>query len=78
MKRPRARRMAKLYDRLVELGHQEFELRWESIGPALEMCGHSGGYILKSEETEISVIPLGLSLEQALRSVELWPVKRRP
>jgi hypothetical protein len=56
--------MRKLWNRLADLGFRGFTLRWEPIGPALEMCGHSGGYILT--ERDDSVVPLGLSLKAAL------------
>lgn len=66
--------MRRLFDRLVELGHREFSLHWEPIGPALEMCGHSGGYILESKQTDISVIPLGITVDEAIASAELWRI----
>lgn len=55
----------KLWDRLEKLGFRKFKLRWEPIGPALEMCGHSGGYIMTERDDEIT--PLGLSLREALQ-----------
>lgn len=61
-------RMRKLWDRLASLGFRGFTLRWEPIGPALEMCGNSGGYILEERDDEIT--PLGLSLGEALRAAE--------
>lgn len=57
-------RMRKLWDRLVSLGFRGFKLHWEPIGPALEMCGHSGGYILTERDGQVT--PLGLSLIDAL------------
>lgn len=66
--RPRSPRIRKLWDRLHSLGFRQFTLKWEPIGPALEMCGHSGGYILTEREREI--VPLGLSLDEALHRAD--------
>lgn len=57
-------RMRKLWDRIVMLGFRRFKLRWDPIGPALEMCGHSGGYILTERNGDIT--PLGLTIGEAL------------
>lgn len=57
-------RMRRLWDRLASLGFRRFTLRWEPIGPALEMCGNSGGYLLTEHDDQIT--PLGLSLADAL------------
>lgn len=54
-----------LWDRLVELGFRKFTLQWEPKGPALEMCGHSGGYMLV-ELPNREITPLGPSLDEAL------------
>jgi hypothetical protein len=73
-------RMRKLRRALEEAGHTGIKLRWEPIGPALEMCGHSGGYIFESKQTRShlrempSIIPLGLSCAEALARVPLWAV----
>lgn len=73
-------RMRKLRAALEGVGHTKIKIRWEPIGPALEMCGHSGGYIFESEQTQAlrempSVIPLGLSLDEAMERVPLWAVR---
>ncbi len=71
-------RMRRLQRALEKSGHTGVELRWEPMGPALEMCGHSGGYIFESDQTREgvnglpSVIPLGLSLAEALSRVRLY------
>ncbi len=59
----------KLWDKLSSLGFRGFTLRWEPMGPALEMCGHSGGYILE-EQSNREITPLGLSLAAALVQAE--------
>ncbi len=61
-------RMRKLWNRVASLGFRGFKLRWEPMGPALEMCGHSGGYILTERDDDIT--PLGLSLDEALHAAE--------
>lgn len=78
MARRESPRMRKLRRALKESGHTDIVIRWERIGPALEMCGHGGGYIFESEQTRAglggmpSVIPIGLSLGEALANVPLW------
>lgn len=62
-------RMRKLWDRIAALGFRGFTLRWEPMGPALEMCGHSGGYILE-ERNNRETTPLGLTLAEALDNAE--------
>lgn len=44
----------------AELGIEVESLRWEPIGPAVEMCGYSGGWILNEFD------PIGLSTKEAL------------
>lgn len=66
--RPRSPKIRKLWDRLVSLGFRKFKLWWEPIGPALEMCGHSGGYML--EDSDGKYWPLGICLDDALRGAE--------
>lgn len=61
--------MRKLWDKLSSLGFRGFTLRWEPMGPALEMCGHSGGYIITEQPNDM-VTPLGLSLQVALKMAE--------
>lgn len=61
-------RMRKLWDRLASLGFRGLTLHWEPMGPALEMCGYSGGYILTERSGEVT--PLGHSLAAALSGAE--------
>lgn len=68
-KRPRSPKIRRLWDRLASLGFRKFTLWWEPIGPALEMCGHSGGYMLE-EHPGRETTPLGLSLDEALPRAE--------
>lgn len=63
--RPASGRMRRLWDRLTELGFTRFKLWWEPMGPALEKCGHSGGYMMEDKH---GMCPLGLSLDEALRA----------
>lgn len=73
--RPKSRKARVLYDALVKSGHTKIRIWWEPIGPALEMCGHSGGYMFESNEAQrngVSPVPIGLSLDEALDSVPLW------
>jgi hypothetical protein len=59
--------MRRLWDRLASLGFIKVQLWWEPIGPALEMCGHSGGYMALIDGR---IEPLGLSLDEALRHAD--------
>ena len=61
-------RIATLRRKLERLGHRKFKLWWEPIGPALEMCGHSGGYMFVDEDGQ--QWPLGISLDEAMRAAE--------
>ena len=65
--RPRSPKIRKLWDRLASLGFHKVALWWEPIGPALEMCGHSGGYMA---DIDGDMVPLGLDLKSALRMAE--------
>lgn len=70
---PKARQLRKA---LEGAGHTRVRVWWEPIGPALEMCGHSGGYMFTSREQQSpSLVPLGLSLAEALVAVRLWRVQ---
>ena len=72
-KSPRARR---LRSELERLGHTRVVVWWEPIGPALEMCGHSGGYMFRSSQ-EYGPIPLGLSLAEAMRASQHYDRRSR-
>lgn len=65
--RPRSPKSRKIWDRLKSLGFRDVTLWWEPIGPALEMCGYSGGYIA---ELNGATVPLGLNMSDALCSAE--------
>ena len=65
--RPKSPKIRKLWDRIAALGFRKVTLWWEPIGPALEMCGHSGGYIMAIDH---EITPLGLSLDEALSGAE--------
>lgn len=67
-KSPRAR---KLRAYLESLGHKRVVVWWEPMGPAFEMCGHSGGYMFRSLQ-QTGQIPLGLSLAEALKNADLY------
>jgi hypothetical protein len=69
---PRSR---KLKVALERLGHTNVTVRWEPIGPALEMCGHSGGYFFESDQAT-GVNPLGISLDEAMHWVKVYKAKR--
>jgi len=66
-RRTTSRRSRLLWDKLVDLGFERFTIEWVPMGPALEMCGHSGGYVMV-ELPGCEVTPLGLSLDEALRN----------
>lgn len=68
-KRPKTYKIRKLWDRLVFLGFSDFTLWWEPIGPALEMCGHSGGYMM--QDSDGSIEPMGTTIEQALNHADV-------
>ncbi len=61
--------MGKLWDRLVAPGFSDFTLWWEPIGPALEMCGHSGGYMYQDKDGKLE--PFGATIEQALKHADV-------
>jgi hypothetical protein len=67
--RPRSPKIRKLWDRLASLGFRKVTLWWEPIGPALEMCGHSGGYMA---DIDGYMVPLGLDLKSAIRGVDQY------
>jgi hypothetical protein len=69
VRRTTSRRIRLLWDRLVDLGFRKFTLQWEPWGPALEMCGCSGGYMLV-ELSNHEITPLGLSLDEALTGAD--------
>lgn len=48
-------------------GYTNVKVWWEHIGPAMEMCGHSGGYVFNSDQED--QIPIGLSYGEARRAV---------
>ena len=58
--------MRKLWDKLSSLGFRGFTLRWE---PTLEMCDHSGGYILTEQPNDM-ITQLGFSLKEALKMAQ--------
>lgn len=66
MKRPTMRQRL-IRARLLVLGHTHVRVWWEPIGPALEMCGYSGGFFFSSDE--YSTTPIGLSLDEALSNL---------
>lgn len=66
--RPRSPKIRKLWDLLLSFGFRRFTLWWEPIAPALEMCGHSGGYMAVIDD---SIVPLGICLRDALRGAEV-------
>jgi hypothetical protein len=72
----RSFRTRKLIAALEAAGHTEVRVRWEPIGPAMEMCGHSGGYFFKSKQRREE--PLGTSLREALANVRLYPPTEKP
>jgi hypothetical protein len=66
---------------LYRLGHTNVRVWWEPMGPALEMCGHSGGFMFTSSEQTSGQVPLGHSLDEALDNVRHYRVRnetRRP
>jgi hypothetical protein len=63
-------KLKKLKAAIEAAGYTEVKVWWEPMGIALEMCGHSGGYIFESEEE--AEIPLGLSFAEALENLKLW------
>jgi hypothetical protein len=56
-------KLKQLKARLEELGHTNVRVWWEPIGPAFEMCGHSGGYFFESDQDGPD--PIGLSFAEA-------------
>lgn len=73
-KSPRARKLRAF---LESMGHTRVVVWWEPMGPAFEMCGHSGGYFFRSAQ-ERGPIPLGLSLNEALQAAQFHnPTDRR-
>lgn len=58
-----SRNEKRIRDKCTELGIEVESLRWEPIGMAMEMCGHSGGWILNDFD------PVGLSTEEALANL---------
>jgi hypothetical protein len=54
----------KLKVKLEEYGHTDIHVWWEQLGPAMEMCGNSGGYMFVSNEMDIQ--PIGLSFDEAM------------
>jgi hypothetical protein len=67
-KSPKAR---KLRAELERLGHTRVVVWWEPIGPAFEMCGHSGGYFFRSAQ-ERGPIPVGLSFDEAWHAIQFY------
>lgn len=72
----KSRRSLAVIAALEASGHTNVKLEWEPIGPAAEMCGHSGGYLFTSDQQR-GVIPLGLSMHEALANVPRYAPKRR-
>jgi hypothetical protein len=62
------KRTEKIRIRLEAMGHTKVKVWWEPIGPALEMCGNSGGYMYQSEERGLDW--LGLSFAEAERNLD--------
>lgn len=60
-------RVRKLREHLESLGHRRVVVWWETVGPAAEMCGLSGGFMFRSKQ-ESGPTPLGLSLAEAVET----------
>jgi hypothetical protein len=71
----RSRRTLQLIAALEKAGHTNVGVWWEPVGPAVEMCGQSGGYFFASTQHE-GINPLGLSLKEALATLKRYPVKK--
>jgi hypothetical protein len=63
-KSPKCKKIKKA---LEENGHTNVFVWYESIGPAAEMCGESGGYMYTSDQKELQAI--GLSFAEAMDTV---------
>lgn len=68
-----SRNSKKLKAELEKRGHTDVHVWWETIGPAFEMCGHSGGYFAASEQIHDVIEALGLDLAEAMEHVQTSP-----
>jgi hypothetical protein len=66
----KSKRSLKIKKRLEELGHTSVHVWWEKIGPAVEMCGPSGGYMYSSDHTKQFQTPIGLSFDEAMQNLD--------
>lgn len=61
----------KLKKKLEENGHTNVFVWYESLGPAVEMCGESGGYMYCSDQRDIEAI--GYSFDEAMDVIsKVW------
>ena len=58
----------KIKKKLEENGHTNVFVWYERLGTAVEMGGHSGGYMYTSDQIEIE--PIGYSFEEAMETIE--------
>lgn len=58
----------KIKKKLEENGHINVFVWYERLGAAVEMGGHSGGYMYASDQTTIE--PIGYSFEEAIETIE--------
>ena len=70
----KSRNAWKLRRALEALGHTRVVVWWEPIGPALEMCGHSGGYFFRSAQ-KYGPIPFGITFREASEAVHVWALE---
>ena len=55
---------------LEKIGHTNVLVWWENIGMAVEMCGHSGGYMFISDQLDYEMFEaLGLSFDEAIDTI---------
>lgn len=66
----KSKRSLKIKKRLEEIGHTGVHVWWENLGPAVEMCGPSGGYMYMSDQTYQFQTPIGLSYVEAMRTLD--------
>lgn len=59
----------KLKAELESRGHTDVHVWWEHIGPAMEMCGNSGGYMCVTDPLD-EIEPLGHSFDEAIEHIK--------
>ena len=67
-KSPNKSRKEKIIKAALErLGHTNVFVWWESLGPRIEMCGPTGGYMFCSDKTDL--VALGYSFDAVMELV---------